>query len=184
MSYKLGFNQVGTVVELLTQYSDDDKKWEVKSKLEIDALSIPEDIRNNVLAYGLLKLVQDRNSSITTKYLEEDLGFAKGSLEAVEARVDFYKTTYEMFIAGEWKKEVVRASGSTVDTILAQVVTDFMNKGKKKDEQVSLIAVTAKLKTMTKEERLALKEKFKEQYAALKAEQVKGADLDFSSLLG
>jgi len=181
--YKLNFSQNATVVNLETVVSEDGKEWKEVSKFKMDADKLPDDIKEQVLSYGLLKLVQDRNSGLTVGYMESDVGLKKGSLEAVEARVGAYQSTYDMFIGREWKKTVERARGGLqVDAIVAQVVTDVMHAGRDKKSQVDVIAVTVKLKGMQKEERAALKAKYSEEYKALKTKQMEADDIDLSGL--
>jgi len=70
--YKLNFSQNATVVNLETVVSEDGKEWKEVSKFKMDADKLPDDIKEQVLSYGLLKLVQDRNSGLTVGYMESD----------------------------------------------------------------------------------------------------------------
>jgi len=132
-----------------------EKDGEVTKIVETTALplgDVPEILMDgeremSLAAYGLLKLVQDRNSQLSNKFLSEQ---GLTGREAIEARIDAYNDTYNLFKKGLYKEpSQASAKGAAVDPIFAAAIAEL--KG------CDLVAATTALKAADKDSRAALR---------------------------
>lgn len=161
--FKLQFEIAGSAVVLNTMKSTDDgKTWQPHSQKVLDATEIPailEDGENerSVLGYGLLKLVQDRNSDLTKKRFDE-MGIDPDGEEAAKHRVEAYQDTFEFLKGGQWRvRKEPKAKGAQIDPVFAEAVAIMLERAG--NEKPPIAAVVGKLKALGAEERKALREK-------------------------
>lgn len=149
---------------------------EIMDTLELDVTQVPAELVNgdgfmSLASYGLLKLVQDRNSQLSNKYLSEQ-GLTGEA--AIRARMDAYKETYNLLVSGQFKTPATRSSGGAIDPIFAEALAEM------KKVDVSTMAI--KLKSLSKDERRALMEleevKAKMQEIRERAAKAEAIDLD------
>lgn len=152
------------------------------NELVVDAADLPAEFRDGdvmkkLAGYGLLKLLQDRTSQISSSTTDKFNGMVAEAQRLANADAEGF---------GDWKAKSVRAEGSAprsnkkVDTFLAQALVEL--------KSITLAAATAALKALSKEQiaALAANEKVVAIVERLKAEgsadQAKEADL--ADLLG
>ena len=170
--FKLSFEIIGTSVALITMKQVDDS-WVEQDRTWLEAGELPEllsdgEAMRSVLGYGLLKLVQDRNSDLTKKAFDE-MGIDANSEEAVKHRIDAYQKTFEFLAGGEWRvRKEPKAKGAQVDPVFAEAVAIMIERAGQ--EKPPIAAVTVKLQRLGAEERKALREKAKDIIQELKDE--------------
>lgn len=131
------------------QYKDGEN-WVTRDSRTFAIEPLPADMKKQVLAYGLSKLLQDRTSQFRSL----------GPIETLKA-MDGY---YDMLKSGQWaaKRAAGVAKGPAFDPVLAAVIATEMG--------VSLAAVSAKLGQLPKEALDKLVAKYEDQVAKAKAE--------------
>lgn len=147
---KLQYSLVGSLVSVvLAQVSDDESVADVElGRFEFDAAEFPaefqtgeEGVTKTLAGYGLLKLIQDRNSQVS--------GDAQKKFEGMQAEAQ------RLLETGDWRAPVNRASGSgatpKADPILAQAVAELQG--------ISIPVATAAIAKLEKEQIAAMKEK-------------------------
>jgi len=146
---KLQYSLIGSLVAVvLAQVSDDESVADVEvGRFEFDAAEFPEvfqtgeeGVTKTLAGYGLLKLIQDRNSQVS--------GDAQKKFEGMQAEAERLKET------GDWRAPVNRASGGATpkaDPILAQAVAELQG--------ISIPVATAAIAKLEKEQIAAMKEK-------------------------
>jgi hypothetical protein len=182
---KLAYFLTGSQVKIVLHTAD--AKGEIGpadkvNELVVDAADLPLDFKDGdvmkkLAGYGLLKLLQDRTSQISSSTADKFSGMVAEAQRLANADEAGF---------GEWKAKTVRAESSTVrsnkkvDTFLAQAIVE--HKG------ITLAAATSALKALSKEDvaKLAANESIKAIVERLKAEgsadQASGTDL--ADLLG
>jgi hypothetical protein len=182
---KLAYFLTGSQVKIVLHTAD--VKGEIGpadkvNELVVDAADLPVDFKDGdvmkkLAGYGLLKLLQDRTSQISSSTADKFAGMVAEAQRLAEADEAGF---------GAWKAKTVRAESSAVrsskkvDTFLAQALVEL--KG------ITLAAATSALKALDKEQIKALagNEKVVAIVERLKAEgsadQASGADL--ADLLG
>lgn len=181
---KLKYDLSGTVVRIVLHNGDAKGSFaqeQIIDEASFDAAGFAEQFVSGesvktLIGYGLLKLLQDRTSQVSTSVADK--------FNAMILEADRLLTPDENG-AFQWKNAVVRASGSTgprartVDSFLAQAVAEL--KG------IPVAQASGALAGLDKEslDKIRANEKVKEIVARLKAESAptESAALDLSSLL-
>lgn len=107
--------------------------------------NIPKEIQNELSLYGLRAALADRTSDA------KKLGVNKA---------EWMTTVFEQFVAGDWKKTVVRAPA--VDRALVHLIVEL--------KKCNAIQAEAALKAAGKDFATALKTKYADRIAAINAE--------------
>lgn len=150
---KLAYDLLGAVVTvaLLNVVEVEGKDDEVTTldSFEFDASQFPvsfstsdEEVTKTLVGYGLMKLIQDRNSQVS--------GDAQKKFDAMKIEGQ------RLLDTGEWRAPVERQSGGATpkaDPILAQAVAQLQG--------ISIPVATAALSKLSKEELATLKSKAK-----------------------
>ena len=181
---KLKYDLSGTVVRIVLHNGDAKGSFapeQIIDEASFDAAGfaaefVSGDSVKTLIGYGLLKLLQDRTSQVSTSVADK--------FNAMLVEADRLLTPDENG-AFQWKNAVVRTSGAstsrsrTVDSFLAQAVAEL--KG------IPVAQASGALAGLDKEslDKIRANEKVKEIVARLKAESApaESAALDLSSLL-
>lgn len=156
-TFTLKFNRTNSafvVIDLCEVVEKDGKKtFPVKDTVELSLAEVPDELTNgeapnmSLAAYGLLKLVQDRNSALSEKALGE-MGLT--GREAQYARIDAFQETYELLKSGLWRAASTNVGKSaSIDPIFAAAVAEL--KG------CTIVQATTALKAADKDSRLAIR---------------------------
>lgn len=183
-NFTLKFNRTNSQAVIIDLVSKNEEGDKIIETCELDLGIVPADLANgendpmSLAAYGLLKAVQDRNSSLSNKALSE-MGLT--GQDAMKARIEAYQATYDLFLAGNWKNpSTATRAGAAIDPIFAAAVAEL--KG------CEITQATMALKAATKEERAAIRQlpAVKEIIDRMKAEAIEsdeGTGIDLSDLI-
>lgn len=140
-----------------------------------------ENSMKSLAAYGLSRLLQDRNSSVT------DSGEVAQACSTVEelaaARMEAYKGTYETVLAGMFREKRASGTGAKAAAVCPFFAQAFVELAAKKGKELTVEVATMILQKLSKEERKAMRTALVGRINELKAAATQQAsDFDISDL--
>lgn len=149
MEYSLKFNNTtaaNVVVDLVSR-ANEDVPFDIEETFSfpVDPVAGPLEMSDGIMsiaAYGLMKLIQDRTSSLTKKALSE-MGLE--GREAQLERVKGFKEVYELFESGKWNVRKPSAKKDSISNYLVEAIAEL--KG------ITSLQARAALQGLTKEQR-------------------------------
>lgn len=135
----------------------------------------------SLAAYGLSRLLQDRNSGVTDS---GDVAQACGTVEELAAaRMDAYKSTYETLLAGLFREKRASGAASKAAAVCPFFAQAFVELAAKKGKELTVEVATMILQKLTKEERKAMRTALVGRINELKAAATQQAnDFDINDL--
>lgn len=135
----------------------------------------------SLAAYGLSRLLQDRNSSVTDS---GEIAQACGVVEDLaRARMEAYQSTYDTLLAGMFREKRATGSASKAAAVCPFFAQSFVELAATKGKELTVEVATMILQKLTKEERKAMRTALVSRINELKADaQVQAASFDINDL--